>query len=128
MKNSYLRFVWRWGEDWPRTMRRSRIKRTQQRSREREHETAREIKEKFVFFSSCDWFYMLPTWLVIGNSLKSHKRSRSKQVKSMVRFISGYRTHKKKGGYCGMTQGWKLKFALCIILNLLLSNSFLTVI
>ena len=57
----------------------------------------RMTQEKSVFFfSTCDWFYMLPAWLVTGNSLKSHKWPGSKQVKSMVRFISGYRTHQKK--------------------------------
>ena len=76
----------------------------------RERKMAREKKETssffffFLFFCfSCDWFYMLSTWLVTNNSLKSHNRPRSKQVKSTVRFISGYRTYQKNCGYYRMT-------------------------
>ena len=88
MKSGYLRFVWRQAED-----RRARIERMQQRSKEREHELA-----------ICSFLlYMLPSWPVIGNSLKSYQRPESKQLKLMVKSISGYRTHTKKCRYYRMT-------------------------
>jgi len=68
-----------------------------ERSTEREHETAREKKQIRLFFPLFECFtFMLPSWPVIGNSLKSYQRPESKQVKSMVKFISGYRTYTKK--------------------------------
>ena len=96
MKSGYLRFVWRQAEDRRRST--SRIERTQQRSREREHEPA------ICFFLCLSvWLYMLPSWPVIGNSLKSYQRPESKQLKLMVKSISGYRTHTKKCRYYRMT-------------------------
>ena len=72
--------------------------------RENTRRWERKKKRLLFFFFSNDWFNMLPTWPITGNSLKSHKRPKSKQVKSMFRFISGYYTHQKnKGGYYRMT-------------------------
>ena len=55
---------------------------------------------------------MLPSWPVIGNLLKSYQWPESKQVKLMVKSISGYRTHTKKCRYCRMASLHNIYF-LC---------------